>query len=375
MANPLDSATLCAHAGPPRRPARQVPFSHVTPLYQNSVFDFGSIEESLPALDGQGYVYARLGLPNTDELGQAVAALEQTSHGFATSSGMGAIAAAVLSVCSAGDTLLVQSDAYGGSHALFGNDLKRLGVSVADVNAYDVDAIAAKLGDARALLIESVANPLLREPDIAAIAKACREHEVILIVDNTFATPLRNTPLTDGAHLVVHSVTKFLGGHHDLLAGAVVGPEPLVGPAHHVAARFGLTAAPFDAWLAVRGMRTLQLRMERAWQSSAALTDKLASHTAVNTVHRAERCALFSFDVGDQAAANRVVSAFELITLSPSLGGVTTTVSHPATSSHKPMTPEQRAAVGIGDGLLRISVGIESADDIWRDIERGLAAV
>jgi len=375
MATPLDTATICAHAGTPRRPPEKAPHSHVSPLYQNSVFDFGSIDASLPALAGNEYVYARLGMPNTDELGLGVAALEGTTAGFATSSGMGAIASAVLGVCSAGDTLLVQSDAYGGSHALFDRDFSRLGITVTGVDAYSPDAVEPHLAGARALLIESVANPLLSEPDTSAIAALCKQHDVALIVDNTFATPLRNQPMADGATLVVHSVTKFLAGHHDLCAGVVVGDTADVAPGRSVAARFGLTAAPFDAWLAVRGMRTLGVRMDRSWQTSAALTERLAGHAAVNTLHQAERCALFSFDVGDQAAANKVVSAFELITLSPSLGGVTTTVAHPATSSHVAMTPEQRAAAGIGDGLLRISVGVEHVDDVWRDLERGLAAL
>lgn len=374
MARPLDTATLCAHAGPPREPVVRAPHSHVTPLYQNSVFDFGSIDDSLPALSGDGYVYARLGLPNTDELGQAVAALEGADAGFATSSGMGAIASAVLSMCSAGDRVLVQSDAYGGSHALLSQDLARLGIQVVVQDVYETAKLSAALSGAKALLVESVANPLLHEPEIPALYEACRQNGVTLIVDNTFATPLRNRVLRGGGQVVVHSVTKFLGGHHDLCAGVVVGDGEVVAAARGVAARFGLMAAPFDAWLAVRGMRTLAVRMERAWATCAALHSRVGGHPAVKRVFSAERCALFSFDVGDQQAANRVVEGFELITLSPSLGGVTTTVSHPASSSHKAMSPAQRVAAGISDGLLRISVGLESVDDLWADLERGLSA-
>lgn len=372
MAFSLDPATLCAHAGVPRSPANRAPYSHVSPLYQNSAFDFGSIEASLPALAGHDYVYGRLGSPNPDELGAAVAALEGGAAGLATSSGMGAIASAILSTCAAGDRVVVQADAYGGSHALVFRDLARFGVDVDEVDAYDIDRLAEALDGARVLLVESLANPLLREPDLAAIAALCRDRRCSLIVDNTFATPLRNRPLADGADLVVHSVTKFLAGHHDLIAGVVVGDAERVAQARAVASRFGLTAAPFDAWLAVRGLRTLELRMRQAWRTAALLGERMTGR--VDVVHRAERCALLSFDAGDYEAANRVVSAFELITLTPSLGGVTTTASHPATSSHAALTPEQRAAAGIGDGLLRLSVGIEDAEDLWRDLERGLAA-
>jgi cystathionine beta-lyase/cystathionine gamma-synthase len=365
------AATLCAHAGAPRTPeigaeAR----SHISPLYQMSVMDFPSIEASQPALGGDGYVYRRNGAPNADELGAAVAALEGAPAGIGTSAGMGAVSAAVLGLCGAGDRLVVQRDAYGGSQALFDRDLARLGIEVVYADAYEPEVFAAALEGARAALVESVSNPLLRCAELPALAAASERAGAALIVDNTFATPLRDRPLEHGAHLVVHSVTKFLGGHHDLLAGAVVGAADAVAAARGVAVRFGLGAAPMDAWLAVRGIRTLEVRMSRAWANAEELAGRLRER--VGRVYASERCALLAFDVGSYEAADRVVSAFQMITLSPSLGGVTTTASHPATSSHRALEPEVRRAAGIGDGLLRLSVGIEHVDDIWCDLERAL---
>ena len=368
----LQIATLCAHAGGARAPAA-TPRTHVTPLWQNSVFDFESIEESVPALAGRGgHFYRRHGVPNTDELAAAVAALEGAEAALAASSGMGAIACAVLSMCSAGDRLLVQQDAYGGTTALLDRDLARLGVTCVRVDAYDVAGVSAQLAGARMLLVESLSNPLLRETDVPALAAACRAAGVTLMVDNTFATPVRDRPLAAGADLVVHSATKFLGGHHDVVAGVLCGRAPLIEAATSFAARIGLVAAPFDAWLAVRGLRTLEVRMRRAWATTAELAGRLAGHPAVRRVHAAERSALVSFDAGDLAAAEQVVRGCRLITLSPSLGGVTTTLSHSASSSHRNLSVQERAAAGIGEGLLRVSVGLEDVDDLWADLSAAL---
>ncbi|HTM20451.1 MAG TPA: PLP-dependent transferase, partial [Kofleriaceae bacterium] len=366
MAKPgsLQLATLCAHAG--TGAPSPTPRSHVTPLWQNSAFDFESIAASEPALAGQGgHFYRRNGVPNTDELAAAVAALEGAEARLAATSGMGAIAAAVLAHAGAGDRLLVQRDAYGGTGALLDRDLTRFGVTTERVDAYDPAAVATRLPGTRMLLVESLSNPLLRDTDVAALAAACRAAGAILVVDNTFATPIRDRPIAAGADLVVHSATKFLGGHHDLIAGVLCGRNDLVAPAAAVAYRTGLTAAAFDAWLAVRGLRTLEVRMQRAWATAADLAARLRGHPRVRRVHAAERCALVSFDTGDRDAADRVVRACRLITLTPSLGGVTTTLSHSASSSHRALPPADRAALGITDGLLRISVGLESPDDLW----------
>jgi len=369
----LRDATLVARAGMTESDSGAAP--HVEPLYQTSVYDFPSIEASLPALEGrEGYVYARHGLPNSDSLGRAVAALERAEVGLATSSGMAAISAAVLGTCSAGDRIVVQRDAYGGTAALFQRDFARLGISVDAVDVYDESALTAALPGVRLLLVESISNPLIRCVDLASVAAACRNSGTLLLVDNTFA-PLARHPLSDGASLVVHSVTKFLGGHHDLCAGALVGARDVIEQARGVATRMGLVAAPFPAWLALRGMRTLDVRMRRAWANAAELARRLGEHSGIVTVHAADRCALVSFDVGSYANAEGLVTALELITLSPSLGGATTTISHPATSSHRALPEATRLQLGIGAGLLRLSVGIEDVEDVWFDLSRATIAL
>ncbi len=349
--------------------------SHTSPLHLSSAADFGSIEESLGPLEGAGFVYRRYGVPNGDELALAVAQLEGAERGFATSSGMGAISSVLFSLLKSGDTLVIQSDCYGGSRAFADTELARAGVSTRLVDARDPKALEAGLKGATAAMFETVSNPLLQTLDGPAVAAACRQAGVISVVDNTFATPLRDRPIADGFDLVVHSATKFLGGHHDLCAGVVVGSRDLVLRANGVAKRLGLTGAPLDCWLAVRGMRTLAVRMERAWANADAVTAFLREHAAVNTVHTAERCALVSFEVGDFDLASAVVSGFNMITLTPSLGGVATTCSHAATSSHRNLSADERAAVGISDGLLRLSIGIEDPRDLTDDLSKGLAAL
>ena len=370
----LDVTTLCAHAGEPSSVgvgagAR----AHVSPLYQQTVFDFATVAESSAAIAGGAYVYRRNGMPNADELGAAVAALEGAPAGQATSSGMGAIAALVMGHCSAGDRVIVQRDAYGGTPSLLGAELARFGLVTEPADVYDVDELAPRLEGARMLLVESISNPLLRRVSVAALAERCRAAGCLLAVDNTFATPLACQPLALGADLVVHSATKFLGGHHDACAGAVCGATELVARVGDVCKRFGLVASPLDAWLAVRGVRTLAVRMARSWQTAAELAVRLRDHDGTAAVYSADCCALVSFDVGSFGAAERVVERCRLVTLSPSLGGVTTTLSHPASSSHVALSAAERRAAGIGDGLLRLCVGLEHVDDVWRDLAGALA--
>ncbi len=360
----LKIQTQCAQAG-------GVGSSHVSPLVLASVMDFGSIESSLGPMAGAGYVYRRNGNVNGDELASAVAELEGAERGIATGSGIGAIAGAMLSLLKAGDALVVPGDCYGGVVALADNELTRAGIEVRRVNVEDQAALESALVGAKVAFFETVSNPLLRCPDLKAAIAAANERGVLSIVDNTFATPLRDRPLELGADLVVHSATKFLSGHHDALAGVIVGRRDLVLGAQSVVVRLGLQASPLDCWLAVRGMRTLSLRLERAWDNAVAIAAALESR--VERIFTAQRCALVTFDVGSFEVANQLVSNLSLITLSPSLGGVATTISHPATSSHRALSSGDRLAVGVSDGVLRVSVGVEHADDIVADLLRSLA--
>ncbi|KAJ7567374.1 hypothetical protein O6H91_02G144100 [Diphasiastrum complanatum] len=261
--------TLAAHAG--------LPVSHSSAatkackgkaLWQASVYDFDSVVQSQSA----SYAYRRFNSPNGDELASAVAALEGAEAGLATSSGMGAIVSAILSVCKSGDILITHSDSYGGTREFFSIDLRAFGIHVIFEDVQNSTLLDSALTQALApyektktqvravVFLESVANPLIRVADVGAAAGVCEKHSALLIVDNTFATPLRSKPLKQGAHIVVHSVSKFLGGHAEVIAGVVVGSRQYVDEASKRAGRWGLTAAPFDAWLALQGVRTLQVQ-------------------------------------------------------------------------------------------------------------------
>jgi cystathionine gamma-synthase len=337
------------------------------------VFEFSSIEASEPAFDEGGYVYVRNGLPNARSLEASVAALEGAEAALATSSGMAAVLCAVLAATNQGDRVLCQSDAYGGTRAMFAADLARMGLRVDYVDAYDPAKVADGLGNGVALLlVETLSNPLIREVDVGALAWHCRANGTILCVDNTFATPVFRRPLSQGADLVLHSVTKFLGGHHDLCAGVLAGTRELVERARGCAQRMGTLAAPFDAWLAQRGIRSLDVRMQRHQDNARVLAERLHSHARVRAVHYPGFGPMLSFDVGSRAEASRVVQSCHDIRLMPSLGGTETSFSHSASSSHRTLSVEERARLGIGDGLLRLSVGLEDPDDVWDELEKAL---
>jgi cystathionine gamma-synthase len=377
----LDLSTIAAHGV--RAPApealppglRGVPATE--PLYLNTVMEFDSLEGSLAPLAGEGgYVYARHGMPNGRSLELTLAALEGGEDALATASGMAAIGCAVLACAGAGERVLVQRDAYGGTVALMATDFGRLGITIETVDAYDLAAVARALETpAKLLLVESISNPLVKETDVRALAALCQARQVTFVVDATFSTPVVQRPLAEGADVVMHSATKYLGGHHDLCAGILVGKKDFIERARGVARRFGSVVAPMDAWLASRGVKTLAVRIERAQESARALEARLRAHAKVAAVHYPGRGALLSFELADGGAASRFVAAVNLVTLAPSLGGTTTSLSHSATSSHRSMSEAARKAIGVSDGLLRVSLGLESVADLWKDFEQALAKV
>jgi cystathionine beta-lyase/cystathionine gamma-synthase len=378
----LDLSTIAAHGvrapAPEALPTglRGVPATE--PLYLNTVMEFDSLEDSLRPLAGEGgYVYARHGMPNGRTFELTMAALEGGEDALATASGMAALGCAILSVAGAGDRVVLQRDAYGGTGALVATDFARLGISVEMVDAYDAAAVSRALAasPAKLLLVESISNPLVRETDVAALATMCRARGVTLVVDATFSTPVVARPLADGADVVMHSATKYLGGHHDLCAGVLVGKQDFIERARGVARRFGSVIAPMDAWLASRGLKTLAVRLERAQANARGLAERLRAHAKVAAVNYPGRGPLLSFDVGSGPAASRFVAGLELVALAPSLGGTATSLSHSATSSHRALTPEARRAIGVGDGLLRLSLGLEAEADLWKDFEQALERV
>ncbi len=368
----------------------------VTPLQPSVVY----ASESPDALDAQyegrsaGYTYAREGHPNADVLARKIDGLEGVGGGIITGSGMAAITAVMLGLLKAGDHVVGGNQLYGRSLRMMREDLPRLGIATTLADSTDAEATAAALRpETRLVLLEVVSNPTLRVSDVRGIAQLARERGVILVVDNTFTTPRGFRPMDHDADIVVHSVTKLLAGHSDATLGYVAARDPAKMKAiYDTAVTLGLTPSPFDCWLAERGLMSFDLRYDRAEANAAALADAVADMPGVTRVlyparrdhpdH--DRAAsligerggnMLSFEIeGGRAAANALVRAVPQIAFAPTLGDIGTTLSHPATSSHRALTSDARAALGISEGFFRVSVGVEDAGLLIRDFRAALAA-
>jgi cystathionine beta-lyase/cystathionine gamma-synthase len=387
----LNISTDCAHAGEEQLDSASTP--SVMPIYQTSVYNFEDLEAIDDVSDGRrpGFIYGRYGLPNHVALETIAAKLEKADGAIALASGMGSIAGALWTLLAAGDELVVANDSYGGTLSLAARDFPRLGIATRFVSTTNLSSIDAALtGKTKVLAVETLSNPLWNVIDVAAVAELCHRKGVKLLVDNTVATPYLICPLTLGADVVVQSATKFLAGHHDVTAGLLFGDKEFISRAREVAIRTGAFLAPLDAWLTVRGIKTFALRMERICANALRVATFLENHPKIRRVYypglqshiqndivrrtmKGLGGGMMSFEVdGDGKAVNDFIKGLRLIRLVPSLGGVTTTLSHPAKTSHRSLTPEQRRAVGISDTLLRLSVGIEGPDDIVDELERAL---
>ena len=382
----MQSDTKAVHAGFDALSESPKPLT--PPLYQSSVFVFDDLQRAGDVTGGleAGYSYARIGHPNADMFSAAVAALEGAKAGATAASGMGAILAALLATRGTG-SIAIAREIYGGSVSLARGFLQPLGVTCHFFDGHDPQAIPDGAG---AVLVESCSNPLGRLTDIAALASAAHAQGAKLVVDNTFATPYLVRPLEHGADLVAHSATKFLSGHGDVILGAVVGDEQLVKQAQGALTTFGATPDPFAAWLGLRGLRTFGVRMERAVTNAAAIARHLAAHPQVLRVHHASLAghpdrplaerylggrgpAILAFDLASEAAAAQFVSRLQWIRYAPSLGDVATILLHPATTSHRQLSAQELAEIGITPGTIRLSVGIEAAEDILAELDHGLA--
>ena len=333
-----------------------------------------------------GYYYGRNSNANREMLERAVAELEGAEAGVATSSGMAALHGAILALAPRPTTIVASRELYGGSIALLRQDLEPAGYEVHFVDLCDIEAVRRATPGAGLLLAETITNPLCRVPDLAAIGALARERGVPLVVDNTFATPLFCRPLELGATVVMHSATKYLGGHSDLVAGVIVGDEDTMRVAQSRSARTGTTLAPFDAWLALRGLRTLDVRMRRHSENSLALARALQGMRGVERVHHpllegGNRIlpdgsgGMMAFDLeGGRDAVQRMITRFKFVKFAASLGGVETTISHPEITSHRSMTREERAELGVGPGTIRVSAGLEDASDIIADFTQAIAS-
>lgn len=346
-----------------------------------------------------GYTYAREGHPNATRLSQMLEALEHAPEGSGTvtGSGMAAVAAVLMGLVKAGEHVLGGDQLYGRSLRLMAQDLPRLGIATSLADPTDAAAFAAAIRpETRMILIEIVSNPTLRVADLAGIAAIARERGILLAVDNTFTTPRGIRPLEHGADIVIQSVTKILAGHSDATLGWVAARDPQLAEAMRVfAVTTGLTPSPFDCWLAERGLLTYPLRYDRAEANAARLADHLAGLAGVRRVLYPTRSDhpdhnravallgnrgghMVSFELGGEvaggrAAANRLTRAAGVF-FAPTLGDVATTLSHPASSSHRAVPEEARARIGISEGFFRISVGIEPVEDLCAAFSAGVAA-
>jgi cystathionine gamma-synthase len=365
----------------------------VSPLCPSAVYRASDATQMDHVYQGveSGFTYAREGNPNAEVLAAKIRDLEGAAACVITGSGMSAASAVVLALLRAGDHLVAGNQLYGRTHRMVSRELDRLGVASTLVDACNAAAVQAVVRpNTRMILVEVVSNPLLRVVDIEALARVARARAVRLVVDNTFPTPLTLRPLELGANVVLHSVTKMLAGHSDVTLGAVCGSKELIGPIREIVVTWGLNPSPFDCWLAERGMHTLELRVARANANAAALADFLAAQPAVRRLlypgridhpdHEVARRLLgsqfgsmVSFELaGGREAVNRLFRALPHIPFAPTLGDVATIVSHPASTSHRGLSHAERESLGISDGLVRVSVGIEELSVVREEFRAAL---
>ena len=355
------------------------------PIYQTSTYEQSALGHN------KGYEYSRTGNPTRAALEALIAELEGGSAGFAFASGMAAITA-VLSLFHSGDKVIISSNVYGGTFRVLDQVFNHFNITYAIEDTSDLTALADRItADVKAILIESPANPLMTVTDLAGVAEIARARSVFTIVDNTFMTPYLQRPLTFGADIVIHSATKYLGGHSDLVAGlVVVNNDELTERLAFLQNATGGILQPFDSFLLIRGIKTLAVRMDRHVENAVAAAEFLKNSDAVKIVHypgfpesqgyeinrkqAKNGGAMLSFELEQGYDYSRFYSGLKLVALAESLGGVESLACHPATMTHASIPPEIRQKVGISDGLIRLSVGIENSADIIADLKNAIAA-
>lgn len=371
--------------------------SAVPPLYQTAAYTYKSLEQVDRIFEGKdsGYTYTRAGNPTTGALADLIASLEEGEQGAIAASGMGAILAAILALEESPGPILLAREVYGGSLGLVRRVLQPLGYRLVWVDTHDPEACLGIMLENRGgvLLLESISNPLGRVCALDTLIESAHRSGIKVIVDNTFATPYHVRPLKLGADLVVHSVTKFIGGHSDLILGAIVGKADIMQSVDNLINVMGITPDPYAAWLAIRGARTLALRMERASDNAMTLATVLKDHPALAQVNYpgltrhpdynvAKRILNGGFGAilglslkGGRIAAQEVIRRLAIVPFVPSLGDVMTTISHPQVASHRELTQAEQEIVAIDSGVLRVSVGIENVRDLIEDFTKALSAL
>lgn len=369
-----------------------------TPIYQTSTFIFDSAAQGGRrfALE-EGYIYSRLGNPTNTQVEQKVALLEEGEDCVSAASGMGAITSAIWPFISCGDHLVAAKTLYGCTFAYLEHAVTRMGVDVEFVDITNVDNIVnAVKENTKIVYLETPANPNMDICDIELAAKRVHEKnkDTLVIVDNTYCTPYIQKPLTLGADIVVHSATKYLNGHGDVIAGFAVGRKELMDQVRLVGIKdcTGAVLAPFNAYLILRGMKTLQIRMDKHCSNAQKVAEFLEGHPKVKEVkypglksfkyydiakkQMALPGAMIAFEIeGGKEAGEKLMDSVKLCTLAVSLGDAETLIQHPASMTHSPYTPEERAAAGISEGLIRLSVGLENAEDIIEDLKQAFEQI
>lgn len=362
------------------------------PIYQTSVFSFDNLEQVDQAFSGQeaAFVYSRYGNPSMQVLEHTLASLEGGGAALVTSSGMSATTAAILALCSQGDHIITTQDLYGGTQVLFQRELSRLGIEVSMVDATNPGKVEEAIRpNTRVVFVETISNPLMKVVDFRALAAIKRGYGLTLIVDNTFASPILCRPLEWGADIVIESLTKYINGHSDVTAGAIIASRELIDRIRPLHINLGGVPSPFDCWLIMRGIKTLPLRMKHHSANAYLLAEFLATQPRVMRVHypglpghsqhalatqqMSSYGGMLSFVVeGGSYGADQVIKSLKIVEFVPSLAGVATTISHPAKTSHRGMTSFERAKLGIDDGMIRVSVGLEDPADICADFSQAL---
>ena len=356
----------------------------MTPIYTTSTY----VQEGLG--DNKGYEYARGKNPTREALERNVATLEGGTHGFAFSSGMGCLDS-IMKMFKSGDHIVSGENVYGGTFRLFDKILRNFGLEFSFVDARDPQLIAdAVRPHTKAILVETPTNPLMRLTDLAAVSEIAKKHDIMLIVDNTFATPFFQKPFEYGADLVYHSTTKYLNGHSDMIGGiAITRSDDIATKLQFIQNAAGAVPGPFDSWLALRGTKTLHLRMPRHDSNGRAIAKWLAEKLGEDNVIYPGLCShpqhdlakrqmkgfggMISVEMGTKGRANEVLKKFRVFSLAESLGGVESLISHPASMTHASVEPERRAQLGITEGLVRLSCGVEEIDDLMADVEQAFA--
>ncbi len=389
----MDIDTKCVHGGQEPDP---VTGAINPPIYETSTFAFKDADHGarLFRKEEEGYIYTRLGNPTIDLLAKKMALLESAEAGAVFASGSAAIFCTILGLAGSGDNIISDNIIYGGTYAQFKKIYHRIGIDISYMDTTNYDELENTIKEnTKLIFIETPANPTLKIIDIAKCAEIAHKHNIVLAVDNTFATPYLQLPIELGADMVIHSLTKYLGGHGDLIGGVVVGKKDFIKELKfNTANDMGASISPFSAWLTLRGLRTLAVRMERHSKNAIQIAEFLHSHPKIEKVYypglkshpgyelakrqMSDFGGMLGFDVkGGKEAGKVLMNSVKLCTLAVSLGDTDTLIEHPASMTHSSYSEEECLKVGIKPGFVRVSVGIESIGDLIADLEQALKKI